>query len=499
MTKFKGHVKVTLRDAKTGQIDQVVEGDNIVTDAVKDLLANNVLGCVDYTKIYPVWSRWYKGCLAFEQPFTLVNGEPDPTDYFIPDDSVNHVTAHAGDVSPDDIKDDLKRGNPNTHVQVLADNLVKMVWEWGPKQGNGNVSAIALTHKDVGNAGTGANSNAFKAFQPFDPIQIGLSNFTCQMKSSENVIAQYNDHYGIWYEIGEPGDYYNEHSRFETTYITIYFKKLAFDQIGLYDTTTAVTEFDEKVTIDLGAGNRLYCQPSYYYDKAASKLHIFSNVTGINSQTGNITWKNSVDHYVITISGVGAATLTSVNTISTGRSDLAPVCIDTYGGSSWHGSRPSFHGIAHSKSGANDYWFFPCSDNVYPSYPQYNVKGYVRCGSGGNTYFDLNENQVHFASSMSGPGVTPIIMPGRILNNRVGYTCYSQFNVSETHRVLDWAFITPNKCSSYLIPIGAHAGYEMGRYIVANKMLMTTKFNLPTTVHKSASQSMTIEYTLTEV
>lgn len=497
MTKLKGHVKVTLRDAKTGQIDQIVEGDNIVTNAVSDLLANNVLGCVDYTKIYPLWSRWFRGCLAFAQPFAEVNGEPDPTDYFIPDDSVNHVTAHAGDVSPDDIKDDLKRGNPNTHVQVLANDLVKLVFEFGPKQGNGQVSAIALTHKDVGNAGTGANSNAFKAFQPFDPIQIGLSSFNCQMKSDENVIAQYNDHYGLWFEIGEPGDYYNEHSLFETTNLTIYFKKLGFDKIGLYDSPNADVEFDEKVTVDLGAGNRLYCQPCYYYDRANKKLHIFSNITGISNNV--VTWKNSVDHYVITISNVGTATLTSVDTISTGRSDLAPICMDTYGGGSWHGSRPSFHGVPHSKDGANDYWFFPCSDNVYQSYPKYNVKGYIRCGSGGNTYFTMNEIQNHFASSMSGPGVTPIIMPGRVLNNGVGYTCYMQFNVVEEYRVLDWAFATPNKCSSYLIPIGAHAGYSQNRYIVANKMLMTTKFNLPTTVTKSASQSMTIEYTLTEV
>lgn len=483
---LKGHVKVTLRDAKTGHIDQVVEGDNIVTNAIGDLLGNNVLGCVDYTKIYPLWSRWFKGCLALEQPFTLT-----ADDYFIKDDSINRVVAHAGDVSPDDIADDLKRGNPNTHVQVVTSSSVKQVWEWGPKQGNGTVSSIALTHKDVGNAGVGADSNAFRAFQPFDVINIGLSSFTSGMKSSENVIAKLNDHYGLWFEIGEPGEWTNNHSLFETTYITLYFKKLAYGEIGIYETTSAGTEFDEKITVDLGVGNHLYCQPSYYLD--GNKLHLFSNVTGTDGYS--CTWNSNVKHFVITIaSDLSSATVTDVDTIATGRSDLAPVCVGHYAQGA---ARASFRCIAHQKLGSKDYWFFPCrADNN----SDFNAKGYVKCDDRGIiSYIDLIDRQPFIKSAMTGTGNCPIIMSGRILNGGHGYTCSDQFVVNEPWKVSDWAFSTPNDVSSYLIPIGGGTSITSGRYIVANKMLYTTKFNLPQTIVKTASQAMTVEYTITEV
>lgn len=484
---LKGHVKVTLRDAKTGKIDQIVEGDNIVTNAVGDLLGNNVLGCVDYTKIYPLWSRWFKGCLALEQPFTLT-----ADDYFIKDDSVNRVVAHAGDVSPDDIADDLKRGNPNTHTQVVQPNFVRQIWEWGPKQGNGTISSIALTHKDVGNAGVGADSVAFRAFQPFDVISIGLSTFASGLKSSENVIAKLNDHYGLWFEIGEPGEYSNSHSIFETTSITLYFKKLAYGEIGIYETTSAITEFDEKITVDLGVGNHLYCQPSYYLD--GNKLHLFSNITGIN-QYGSCTWNSNVRHFVITIANdLSSATVTDVDTIPTGRSDLAPVCIGHYGQGS---ARPSFRCIAHQKVGAIDYWFFPVSAN---DNSDLNAKGYLKCDdSGAVSYFDLLETQNYIKSGMTGTGICPIIMSGRVINGGHGYTCSDQFVVNEPWKVADWAFSTPNDISSYLVPIGGGTSITASRYIVANKMVYTTKFNLPQTIIKTASQAMTVEYTITEV
>lgn len=499
---LKGHVTVTLRDAKTGKIQKRITGDNIVTNAVADLLSRNILGCVDYTKIYPVWSRWFKGCLVLKEPFELVNGAPDPADYFIKDDSINTVVAHAGDVSPDDIADDRSRGNPNTHVEVVSSNRVKMVWEWGPSQGNAQkISAIALTHKDTGNAGVGVNSNAFKAFQPLDVIQIGLSNFTCQMKSSENIISQFNDHYGMWFEIGEPGEYYDRHSMFETTSITLYFKKLGYHEVGLYEKPTAVTEFDEHITVDLGVGNHLYCQPSYHWDQANRKLYLFTNITGINAGGPIVTWGNTVTVYEITLAAdMSSAEVTDFWDISTGRSDLAPLSADCLGSGGKYGSRPSFHGVAVQKDGNKTYYFFPCSDSVSAGGPIYNVKGYVRCGSDSSrVYFSLNDVQAQYKSAMLGKGTCPVVMPGRILNNGVGYTCSDQFGVSDTWKVLDWAFSTPHEISSYLVPIGAYSGYEAGRYIVANKMVYTTKFNLPTSVLKDASQSMTVEYEIEEV
>ena len=50
------------------------------------------------------------------------------------------------------------------------------------------------------------------------------------------------------------------------------------------------------------------------------------------------------------------------------------------------------------------------------------------------------------------------------------------------------------------MPIGASTGSgTVSRYLAANKLVNTSKWNLPTPIQKTASQSMSIEYTITEV
>ena len=41
---LKGHVKIALKDTRTGKTDIVFEGNNIITDAVKDIFASNLCG-----------------------------------------------------------------------------------------------------------------------------------------------------------------------------------------------------------------------------------------------------------------------------------------------------------------------------------------------------------------------------------------------------------------------------------------------------------------------
>ena len=100
LPKLKGHVKLTLRDAKTGKIEKVAEGDNIVTNAVRDIFSNNSLGALSYSKMMPLYSNWYGGVLLFSNAHALNNGNLDPDNYFQRDDTTSHLTAHAGDIAP---------------------------------------------------------------------------------------------------------------------------------------------------------------------------------------------------------------------------------------------------------------------------------------------------------------------------------------------------------------------------------------------------------------
>ena len=82
--KLKGHVKITLHNCRTGK-NEVIEGENIITHAVRDIFANNQLGGIDYFKCMPLWSKWFGGVLCYENAFTIPQGQsaPDPDDYFI--------------------------------------------------------------------------------------------------------------------------------------------------------------------------------------------------------------------------------------------------------------------------------------------------------------------------------------------------------------------------------------------------------------------------------
>lgn len=498
MKDLKGHVKVTLRDAKTGQIDQIIEGDNIVTDAVKNLLANNILGCVDYTKIYPIWSRWFKGCLCFQNAFPEVDGHPDPTKCFIPDESVNPCVAHAGDTTPQDFADDLKRGSPNTHVQVVTRSSIKLVWEWSPRQGNSQngISAIALTHKDIGNCGTGSTSTAFRNLQPFDLVQTSLSDVLIRYNAEQNVYGQYDGNHAWWFYIGEPNDWTDSHTAFSTNKITLCLKRLGFDQLGLYDSPDASNEFDIHYTLTLN--DTLYCNPAYYID--GHKLHLFSNITGFDGNT--LSWNNTVKHWTITWDDPDQSPTYTYETISTGRSDLAPLTLD-YKCGYQQTARPVVVSIPHGKLNGNDYWFFPCSDNAKPNYNDFiwNVKGLVRCGGGSTKYIPYYNNQPYFKNSMHGDELCPVVMSGCVVNGSHGFTCQDQLAVTNPWYVTSWPITTPEAVSSYCMPIGSGSlnNYYYSRYILVNKFLTTTRFNLPSTVYKTASQSMTIEYTITEV
>ena len=172
MPKLKGHVKVRVWNPTTHKTEFEHEGDNIVTNAIPDILANNLVGCLNYGSTLPLCEKWFGGVLAFRNAFSTVtidgNVVPDPSKYYPEGDDVNAVIAHAGDTAPATatiVAQDYKRGSP-TGVTKTG-NSIKFDWQWLPSQGNGIINAVSLTHVDTGNAGIGSTSDAFKAFQPW--------------------------------------------------------------------------------------------------------------------------------------------------------------------------------------------------------------------------------------------------------------------------------------------------------------------------------------------
>ena len=93
------------------------------------------------------------------------------------------------------------------------------------------------------------------------------------------------------------------------------------------------------------------------------------------------------------------------------------------------------------------------------------------------------------------------VMSGRVVNGNTGFTCvdtYPVVNGNNGYTVT--SFHEPYKPVTLATRVGAGSGSGNNtRFILANKCLLTTKYNLDSVIEKNASKSMTVEYTLTEV
>ena len=497
--KLKGHVKLTLHNCRTGK-NEVYEGDNIITNAVRDIFANNYLGAIDYSKLMPLWSNWFGGILCYQNAFDEdpQTNKPYPDDYFPQGDDVNPVTAHAGATVPQDFADDRKRGMPNTASQVFSDGVVKQAWEWGSTQGNGNISALSLTHADVGDCGLGSTSNAFGAFSPFDLIQGSqLPASDAGLNNKDNLFARYDDNHGLFFTIGDVGDFYfGRHTSFATKKLTIYVRRLPYFKAGLFETMHADDTYQRVFTVET-SGATMYAQPSYYFDIEHKYLWIFYNNTSTCGTTPgdywwNGTWdNNTVNYFVVDCEN---EEIIDEGTIESDTNDLAPLSMPRSVGAGY--SETDFYVNACIVKEGN-YVYFPTGtiNGEWTSYDKYRITGYKKINitnQADQSAITFNTTQNAFLSATKCGGL--IINPGRVVNGGVGYSCNQQLN--ETNR----AFNDVNKVSFLAMPIGV--GNQSGtlpRYLAANKMVNTSKWNLPSSIQKTSSQSMTIEYTLQEV
>lgn len=149
---LKGHTKITLTDVKTGE-KKVVEEDNIVTNAVANILSKNYSGLADYHLLMPL-KKLFGGVMCFQNSIN-----EDANNYLPPNDTNNPMVACAGDTAHSTASP--FRGNPNGGETVVTDTSVKFVWDWATNQGNGTISTVCLCPANMGNIG----------LKPFDATQ----------------------------------------------------------------------------------------------------------------------------------------------------------------------------------------------------------------------------------------------------------------------------------------------------------------------------------------
>ena len=173
---FKGEVDLILRDATTGKVQEHIHDSNLVTNALDDIFKSNYCGLLDYSKIMPIIPNLLGGVLCFQNG--LGN---DATSYGAPCD--NHVTAHAGNEAPASVLADLTRGAPNDSESYRTEHGFRQCWEWTASQGIGQISSVALTHKNTGNYWI-YNTNG--DFQPCVRADDGTNNYYDSQASGGN-------------------------------------------------------------------------------------------------------------------------------------------------------------------------------------------------------------------------------------------------------------------------------------------------------------------------
>ena len=516
MPKLKGHIKIKLHNVHNGK-NEVYEGDNIITNVVYDLFANNYLGCVDYTKLWGsdgLWKTWFGGVLCYESAHPTVQSQLDPDDYFPQADSDNHLTAHAGQIAIDpNHDDDNTRGNPITASYVETEDSHKVVFEWGTTKGNGNISALSLTHSDTGSYGLGNTSYDFQnTFVPYDNIKSSvLASVTTSPLGANNLVAMYDDNHGIGYVIGDAGEYDGSTPNgtlFATDKITIFVRRLPYQKAGLFETLSARTSYQRQFVVE-DLPFTLYSMPSYYFDYTNKRLWIFSNITGLTTESSWSTVRNSqyskdhLNYAVIDCTENPQSRIVTSGTLVSTSQNLSPTSIGKARAGSWNQFQADrFFGVIID----GDYLYFPTSSDTpvwgdfaytginwkHNGFKKFKISTGVDTGA-----ITFNTDKVLCTPPIIGGGI--IIENNRVCNGATGYSCNNFFTEPQDSGLI-WNFQQINKISTAVFPLFSQRGSSsQERYILANKMVNTSKYNLPSTIQKTASQSMSVEYVLREV
>lgn len=151
MPKLKGRAIITLTDVKTGQRERFVN-DNMVTDAVAKIFEMNYLGMSNFNAMMAI-KQLFGGCFMFTQTLT-----ESVNTIFPPNSTSNNLVARAGQTAHASTPTDTRWGHPVT--PEITDDHIKFAWDWNQDEGNGTINSVCLTHQLAGDYGINCDGSA---------------------------------------------------------------------------------------------------------------------------------------------------------------------------------------------------------------------------------------------------------------------------------------------------------------------------------------------------
>lgn len=453
---LKGHTRLTLTDVKTGKT-KTTESDNMVTNAVANILARNYSALTDYSRLLPL-KNLFGGVLLFSDNIT-----EDADNYNPPSELVNAMTACAGQTAHSTANP--YRGNPNGGETVTTDTSIKFVWDWSTNQGIGPINCVSLCPSNLGDNGLKPFGTMSNCWTPLAVNNTATSGSGSTSPSSRADFLRYPISISSDGQTGKV--IYWTGTDFEEITIRKDFYKFGimrgsndFQEVSSRSTTTR--------TFNKG---QIFEDDDYYYCYA---------ITGAHAVQIDRISKDDLTVTQMDLSGLGGAAL--------------------YTGSfSWTNLNRSIPAFAY--------------DGHYLYLPNSSANGFV--GVNPNNAADILDIDgtvsLYLSSYSSGSGSScgrPVVISSGLVygDNYLinGNKLYPKslitipYSTDSTPRI-NYQNVIRDGASVWDYP-AVYQGYNVrGQGAVLLEMFLSTINNLDSEVQKSSSQTMKVEYTLTEV
>ena len=460
---LKGDVKITLKNVHNGK-KEVIEGHNAPTNALADIFSGNFGGLLNYDSFSDLYETYLGGVLIFASAL-----DPSvPANYGIPAEASNSLTAHSGRIPLTDQADDIKRGNPDNTGTVKTGSSTKLVWEWGTSAGNGTIASLGLTHSEVGSYGCGIKSEAQKLLNPFADVATVSRTYAYDNNGSCCLAINGNIAYNVYLASGLTVNIY------KTPINNTKFKLQGGALLPITDYSTKVT-----ATLPYSYGTNLQ---GYYYwfDFANNKLVLF----GVATEGGALLYRDDIDlddgtvtHSDITVTGAKLWKFTTGNqNIQYSRYPTKAIIYNNhlyiYGYSSVSTTPDRMYIVNLAET-------TDISEVDKTDFPDYSFAYRVDSFDG---LHRINERFTAFG--------------GIIAHRSFIINSDKLYPVSDAIKRQVFAdYLTDS--NSIISPTISPSGNVNALSIC--KLYLATKYNLDSPVTKTSAQSLTVEYTLTEV
>lgn len=454
---LKGHMRFILEDVRDGT-QQVEEVDNIITNALGSILNHNYNGNARFDSLMPM-RKLLGGVFLFENQQTVNADNFNP-----PSELVNPLIAHAGDAANN--TGSTLRGSPVVNDFVITDTSIKQVWLWDNTQGNGqygtgHIESVSLVPALLGNMGLKPFNAEFNPLSTFGGTSVvnNVFNEDTAKQFPFNISDNGKTSVSLWLDGATFKEYNMRHDFF------------AFGIMR--DANTWQTVNTRTATVRTGSNRFVFDDADYYYIARASSATALQ-IDKVSKSTFAVTQADA------SFSGVSLFTgnLSGVNT----------------------GSRRIF-----------------AYDGTYLYYPNAAGNGFYKLNISDTTDFKaldgtitINKGQLSATGNGKQYASPLVINNGLILGDNYIINGDNVYQIAQCHNIGLQTVYTASGSYLWLVRQGAacyghskqtystDADRATGQMNTLCNMFLSSIVNLPQAREKTASQTMRVEYTVSE-